>query len=40
MRTWTDLLTSSIYYILGKLEDKGIIELLPKNPETEGERPK
>ena len=26
MRTWTDLSTSSIYYLLGKLEEKGWIE--------------
>jgi len=40
MRTWTDLSTSSIYYILGKLEEKGFIEQLPEGPEKQGERPK
>ena len=40
MLTWTDLSTSSIYYILGKLEEKGFIEQLPENLITEGERPK
>jgi DNA-binding PadR family transcriptional regulator len=40
MRTWTDLSTSSIYYILGKLEEKGFTEQLPENPKTAGERPK
>ena len=40
MRTWTDLSTSSIYYILGKLEEKGFIEQLPDNPKNQGERPK
>lgn len=36
MRTWTDLSTSSIYYLLGKLEEKGLIE--PSSVE-EGESP-
>ncbi len=40
MRTWTDLSTSSIYYILGKLEDKGFIEQLPENTKTKGGKPK
>ena len=26
MRVWTDLSTSSIYYVLGRLKDKGVIE--------------
>jgi len=38
MRTWTDLSTSSIYYILGKLEEKGFIEQLPEDPKKQGER--
>jgi DNA-binding PadR family transcriptional regulator len=29
MRAWTDLATSSIYYVLKRLEDKGFIEQLP-----------
>jgi DNA-binding PadR family transcriptional regulator len=29
MRSWTDLSTSSIYYLIGKLEEKGLIELAP-----------
>jgi len=29
MRAWTDLSTSSIYYLLGKLEEKGWIEQIP-----------
>ncbi len=40
MRTWTDLSTSSIYYILGKLEEKRYIEQLPENPKNQGKRPK
>ena len=40
MLTWTDLSTSSVYYILGKLEEKGFIKQLPENLITEGERPK
>jgi DNA-binding PadR family transcriptional regulator len=40
MRAWTDLATSSIYYLLGKLEDKGYIEQIPITPENSGERPK
>lgn len=40
MRTWTDLSTSSIYYILGKLEEKGFIEQLSNDLETQSERPK
>ena len=40
MRTWTDLSTSSIYYILGKLEEKGFIEQLPEAPNKQGEKPK
>ena len=40
MRTWTDLSTSSIYYIIGKLNEKGFIEQLPEDPKTQGERPK
>lgn len=40
MRSWTDLATSSIYYLLGKLEEKGYIEQIPENPENKSERPK
>jgi DNA-binding PadR family transcriptional regulator len=40
MRAWTDLATSSIYYLLGKLEEKGYIEKIPENQEKPGERPK
>jgi DNA-binding PadR family transcriptional regulator len=40
MRTWTDLSTSSIYYILGKLEEKGFIEQLLEDPKERDERPK
>ena len=40
MRAWTDLATSSIYYLLGKLEEKGLIEQIPNNPDNQGERPK
>ncbi len=38
MRTWTDLSTSSIYYILGKMKEKGFIEQLPEDPKTKGKR--
>lgn len=40
MRTWTDLATSSIYYLLGKLEGKGLIEQIPNDPDNQGKRPK
>ena len=40
MRAWTDLATSSIYYLIGKLEDKGLIEQIPNAPDNQGERPK
>lgn len=40
MRAWTDLATSSIYYLLGKLEGKGLIEQLPDQADQTGERPK
>ena len=36
MRTWTDLSTSSIYYILGRLEEKGFIEKQDSSPSTRG----
>jgi len=39
-RIWSDLSTSSTYYILGKLEEKGFIEQLPENLKTEGEKPR
>lgn len=32
MRAWTDLSTSSIYYILGRLEKKGFIEKQDSSP--------
>lgn len=40
MRAWTDLATSSIYYLLGKLEDKGYIEQIPDTAKNINERPK
>ena len=40
MRAWTDLATSSIYYLLGKLEEKGLIEKSPEIHEDPGDRPK
>ena len=40
MRAWTDLSTSSIYYILGKLEEKGFIEQVPDRVKEESERPR
>jgi DNA-binding PadR family transcriptional regulator len=40
MRAWTDLATSSIYYLLGRLEGKGYIEQIPESLEKTGERPK
>ena len=40
MRTWTDLSTSSIYYILKKLEEKGLIEKKPDVGSETSERPK
>lgn len=37
MRAWTDLSTSSIYYLLGKLEEKGLIEqIAPGEAATSG----
>jgi DNA-binding PadR family transcriptional regulator len=38
MRTWTDLSTSSIYYLLGKLEEKGLIEKVSSSIEPATER--
>jgi DNA-binding PadR family transcriptional regulator len=38
MRAWTDLSTSSIYYLLGKLEEKGLIEPSPADPPAQSER--
>lgn len=40
MRAWTDLATSSIYYLLGKLEEKGLIQQIPKETENQEKRPK
>jgi DNA-binding PadR family transcriptional regulator len=40
MRAWTDLSTSSIYYILGKLEEKGLIEQVIDLSKKESERPR
>jgi DNA-binding PadR family transcriptional regulator len=40
MRAWTELSTSSIYYILGKLEEKGFIEQVPDQAKEESERPR
>lgn len=36
MRTWTDLSTSSIYYILQRLEEKGFIERSQEQERTSG----
>jgi DNA-binding PadR family transcriptional regulator len=38
MRAWTDLSTSSIYYILGKLEGKGFIKQVKDQRKEESER--
>jgi len=40
MRAWTDLATSSIYYLLGKLEEKGLIEQVPETIQNQEKRPK
>ena len=40
MRAWTDLSTSSIYYILRKLEEKGLIKKKPEKGSASSERPK
>jgi DNA-binding PadR family transcriptional regulator len=40
MRTWTDLSTSSIYYILRKLEEKGLIEKRSEKGSNTSDRPK
>jgi DNA-binding PadR family transcriptional regulator len=40
MLAWTDLSTSSIYYLLGKLEEKGYIEQLQEEPGKRPERPR
>ena len=40
MRAWTDLSTSSIYYILGKLEEKGFIEQVKDRRNEEADRPR
>jgi DNA-binding PadR family transcriptional regulator len=40
MRAWTDLATSSIYYLLGKLEEKGLILPLPREAESSNDRPR
>lgn len=40
MRAWTELATSSIYYILGKLEEKGLIIPLASQVEPARERPR
>ncbi|MBN1192082.1 MAG: PadR family transcriptional regulator [Coriobacteriia bacterium] len=36
MRVWTDLATSSIYYVLGRLEEKGAIIPMPPPAKREG----
>ena len=36
MQAWTDLATSSIYYVLKRLEKKGLIELCPPAEPQEG----
>jgi DNA-binding PadR family transcriptional regulator len=38
MRAWTDLSTSSIYYLLGKLEEKGFIEQVREDPAKSSDR--
>ena len=40
MRAWTDLATSSIYYLLGRREEKGFIERVPELAEKSSERPR
>jgi DNA-binding PadR family transcriptional regulator len=40
MRAWTDLSTSSIYYLLGKLEEKGLIIQTQEDHEEETDRPR
>jgi len=40
MRTWTDLSTSSIYYIIGKLEKKGFIKQITTDHSSAGNRPR
>jgi DNA-binding PadR family transcriptional regulator len=40
MRAWTDLATSSIYYLLGKLESKGLIEQVPEAAADPSNRPR
>ena len=40
MRAWTDLSTSSIYYILGRLEEKGFIQQVPDQGKEESDRPR
>jgi DNA-binding PadR family transcriptional regulator len=40
MRAWTDLATSSIYYLLGKLVEKGLIEQTAGKAESQEKRPK
>jgi DNA-binding PadR family transcriptional regulator len=40
MQAWTDLSTSSIYYILGKLEEKGLIKQVPNQGKDAPERPR
>ena len=40
MRVWTDLSTSSIYYLLGKLDNKGLIEQIQDPSEVPPERPR
>lgn len=40
MRAWTDLSTSSIYYLLGRLEDNGLIEQIPGESPASSNRPR
>ena len=40
MRAWTDISTSSIYYILRKLEEKGFIQQVPDQGKKESDRPR
>ena len=40
MRAWTDLSTSSIYYLLGKLEQRGLIEQTSEELADSSDRPR
>lgn len=40
MRSWVDLSSSSIYYLLGKMEGKGWIEQIPPTAENRASKPR